>query len=81
MPISIMIMNLFKTLKDIWNIEELRQKILLTLGLVAVYRFMAGVPLPGIDPNLQNCRWHQLFHQKIHIPLLNRISLYDLWLP
>ena len=43
-------MNLFKTLKDIWNIEELRQKILLTLGLVAVYRFMAGVPLPGIDP-------------------------------
>lgn len=43
-------MNLFKTLKDIWNIEELRQKILLTLGLIAVYRFMAGVPLPGIDP-------------------------------
>jgi preprotein translocase subunit SecY len=43
-------MKLFKTLKDIWNIEELRQKILLTLGLIAVYRFMAGVPLPGIDP-------------------------------
>ena len=43
-------MNFFKTLKDIWTIEELRQKILLTLGLIAVYRFMAGVPLPGIDP-------------------------------
>jgi len=43
-------MNFFKTLKDIWNIEELKQKILLTLGLIAVYRFMAGVPLPGIDP-------------------------------
>jgi preprotein translocase subunit SecY len=43
-------MKFFKTLRDIWNIEELKQKILLTLGLIAVYRFMAGVPLPGIDP-------------------------------
>ena len=43
-------MNFFKTLRDIWKIEELKQKILLTLGLIAVYRFMAGVPLPGIDP-------------------------------
>ncbi len=37
-------------LKDIWNIEELKNKILLTIGLIAVYRFMAQVPLPGIDP-------------------------------
>jgi len=43
-------MNFIKTLKEIWNIEELKNKILLTLGLIAVYRFMAGVPLPGIDP-------------------------------
>jgi len=43
-------MNFFKTLKEIWSIEELRQKIGLTLGLIVVYRFMAGVPLPGIDP-------------------------------
>lgn len=43
-------MKLITTLKDIWKIEELREKILLTLGLIAVYRFMAGVPLPGIDP-------------------------------
>lgn len=42
--------NFFKTLKEIWNIAELKDKILLTLGLIAVYRFMAGVPLPGIDP-------------------------------
>ena len=43
-------MNFINTLKEIWKIEELKQKILLTLGLIAVYRFMAGVPLPGIDP-------------------------------
>lgn len=42
--------NFINTLKDIWKIEELRNKILLTLGLMAVYRFMAQIPLPGIDP-------------------------------
>ena len=43
-------MKLINTLRDIWKIEELKQKLLLTLGLIAVYRFMAQVPLPGIDP-------------------------------
>jgi len=43
-------MKLINTLKDIWKIEELKNKILLTIGLIAVYRFMAQVPLPGIDP-------------------------------
>ncbi len=43
-------MNFIKTLKDIWKIEELKNKILLTIGLIAVYRFMAQVALPGIDP-------------------------------
>ncbi len=44
-------MNLIKTLRDIWKIEELKNKLLLTIGLIAVYRFMAAVPLPGIDPS------------------------------
>ncbi len=35
--------------KDIWAIEELRNKILLTLGLLAVYRLGAHITLPGID--------------------------------
>ena len=43
-------MSFIKTLKDIFSIEELKNKILLTIGLIAVYRFMAAVPLPGIDP-------------------------------
>ena len=42
--------NFIKAIKDIWKIEELKNKLLLTLGLIAVYRFMAQVPLPGIDP-------------------------------
>lgn len=43
-------MNFINTLRDIWKIEELKNKLLLTIGLIAVYRFMAAVPLPGIDP-------------------------------
>lgn len=34
---------------NIWKIEELRSRILLTLGLLLVYRFGAQVVLPGID--------------------------------
>ncbi|MFT4877674.1 MAG: preprotein translocase subunit SecY [bacterium] len=43
-------MKFINTLRDIFKIEELKDKILLTIGLIAVYRFMAAVPLPGIDP-------------------------------
>jgi len=46
------------TIQDIWKIEELRNKIILTLGLMVVYRFAAQITLPGIDgsqlANLQN---------------------------
>jgi len=41
-----------KTLKNIWSIEELRDKILFTLLLILVYRVGAHIVLPGIDPDL-----------------------------
>jgi preprotein translocase subunit SecY len=44
--------KLIKTLKNIWSIEELRQKILFTLLLVFVYRLGAHIVLPGINYNL-----------------------------
>ncbi len=40
----------FSTLQDIWKIEELKNKIIVTLGLMVVYRLAAHLPLPGIDP-------------------------------
>ncbi|MFT4697027.1 MAG: preprotein translocase subunit SecY [Flavobacteriaceae bacterium] len=42
-------MKFIETLKNVWKIEELRNRILLTLGLLLVYRFGAQVVLPGID--------------------------------
>jgi preprotein translocase subunit SecY len=39
------------TLKNIWTIEELRKKIIVTLTLILVYRVGSFIVLPGIDPN------------------------------
>lgn len=46
--------SFFETLSNIWKIDELRQRILLTLGLLLVYRFGAQVALPGIDTQQLN---------------------------
>ena len=42
-------MKFIETIKNIWKIEELRNRIAITLGLLLVYRFGAQVVLPGID--------------------------------
>ena len=39
----------FEIIANIWKIEELRSRIVVTLGLLLVYRFGAQVVLPGID--------------------------------
>ncbi|CAL67773.1 preprotein translocase subunit SecY [Christiangramia forsetii] len=42
-------MKFINTIQNIWKIEELKNRILVTLGLLLVYRFGAQVVLPGID--------------------------------
>ena len=41
-----------KTVMDMWKIEDLKAKILVTVGLVAIYRFGTQIVLPGIDTNM-----------------------------
>ena len=41
--------NLIKTLKEIWAVDELKKRILYTLGLILVYRIGSFIVLPGID--------------------------------
>lgn len=43
--------KLIQTLRNIAKIEELRKRILYTLGILLIYRLGAYVVLPGIDPN------------------------------
>lgn len=41
--------DLIKTLRNIWSIEELRSRIVLTLSLILIYRIGSYVVLPGVD--------------------------------
>lgn len=43
--------KLIETIKNIYNITDLRQKILITLGLILIYRLGSFVVLPGVDPS------------------------------
>ena len=41
-----------ETLKNCWKIEDLRQRLLITLLFTAIYRFGSFVVLPGINPSM-----------------------------
>ena len=42
--------SFIQTLKNIWKIEDLKSRILFTLGILLIYRLCSYVTLPGIDP-------------------------------
>lgn len=44
-------MKFIETIKNIWKIEDLRNRLLTTLLFVLIYRFGSFVVLPGIDPS------------------------------
>ncbi|HNO76772.1 MAG TPA: preprotein translocase subunit SecY [Phycisphaerae bacterium] len=43
---------MFSTFINIWRVSELRNKILFTLGLLAIYRIGFYVPLPGVNQEM-----------------------------
>ena len=62
--------KIWDTIRAIWQIKDLRTKILFSLSLILVYRFGAQVTLPGIDPTqLQN-----LASQATGNPLLDLLN-------
>ncbi len=49
--------GLIDTVKNIYKIEDLRNRIATTIGFVLIYRLGAHVVLPGVDPmKLENLR-------------------------
>ena len=44
--------RLINTLRNIYKIEDLRKRILFTLGIIVIYRLGSYIVLPGIDPNM-----------------------------
>src|SRR5512133_2557826 len=43
--------QLITTIKNIYKIEDLRSRILYTLGIILIYRLGKEISLPGIDPS------------------------------
>ena len=43
---------MLETLKNAWKIQDLRKKILYTLGMLLIYRLLCYVPTPGVDTSL-----------------------------
>lgn len=44
-------MGFVKTIENIWKIEDLRKRLLITFFFVVIYRFGAHVVLPGVNPD------------------------------
>ncbi len=42
-------MNVFQTIVNVFKVDELRNKLLFTLGMLAVYRIGFWIPLPGVN--------------------------------
>ena len=43
---------ILKHLEKIWTTEHIRKKILVTLGIVVVYKLLATIPVPGVKVGL-----------------------------
>ena len=61
-----------ETLKNIWRVEDLRTRILITLGFVAMYRFGSFVVLPGINPNALTA-----LHEQTNTGLMSLLNMFS----
>ena len=66
--------KIIETIKNIWRIEDLRTRILITLLFVAIYRFGSFIVLPGIDPGPSGLKGLQDQTSEGLMSLLNMFS-------
>lgn len=64
--------KIIETFKNIWRIEDLRTRILITVLFVAIYRFGSFVVLPGIDPNQL-----QALHEQTSGGLMSLLNMFS----
>jgi len=62
--------RLLQAMLDAFRLPDLRQRILITLGILVVFRFVAHVPLPGVDANALQ----QLFER---MPIFGMLDLFS----
>lgn len=52
-----MIESFLNAIRNLWAVDELRKRVLFTLGMLAVYRAGIHVPVPGIDQEVLKTIW------------------------
>ena len=52
-----MLESFFNAIRNLWTVDELRRRVLFTLGMLAVYRAGIHVPVPGIDQEVLKTIW------------------------
>ena len=62
--------RLLQAMLDAFSLPDLRRRILITLGILVVFRFVAHVPLPGVDPEALQ----QLFEK---VPMLGMLDMFS----
>ena len=67
-------MKFIDTLKNIYKIEELRKRILFTLGLLLIYRLGSFVTLPGVDHDALMAMTEAFANDQSLLGLLNVFS-------
>jgi len=62
--------RLLQAMLDAFRLPDLRRRILITLGILVVFRFVAQVPLPGVNPDALR----QLFE---NMPIFGMLDLFS----
>jgi len=62
--------RLFQAMIDAFSLPDLRRRILFTIGILIAFRFVAHVPLPGVDANALQ----QLFDRNAMLGMLDMFS-------
>ncbi|HZK09389.1 MAG TPA: preprotein translocase subunit SecY [Bacteroidales bacterium] len=64
--------KLIETIRNIFKIEDLRNRIGFTLGIILLYRFGSFVVLPGVDPSMLGA-----LHQQTSSGLLGLLNMFS----
>ena len=62
--------RLIQALLDAFSLPDLRRRLLFTLGMLVIFRFMAHVPVPGVDA----VRLQEIFDQNQMLGMLDMFS-------
>jgi len=62
--------RLWQALLDAFSLPDLRRRLLFTIGMLVIFRFVAHVPLPGVDP----AALEQIFEQNQLLGMLDLFS-------